>query len=520
MRWLAGAGLFALVGCNQIFGLSATQAFDGGPGGVLDRPHVALDWQIGTIGAGSAASPAPAPLPATTAPISPAPKVRLATMTGAFTDATYAADGTIEIPRDYITQPWRLEYTLADGVVHEVQWKPDDKAGHIVVPIFGRPTRDPVPAGAGYTITPTNPPASYNFPRVFTIGLWTAGIATATLDYDFSNAVSLSGPLGAPDPAKGDQGLVIDYKTDGTTGCRQGDGYAAFDPSLSASHSVRAPAWGKQPLMITLGAVDTRRANQISDLLGGGLPANLAFSIVGAIPSVDMPSLTVPPRIPFANPLLPTLLPNPVMIELLQCPLSVLGQIPTVLPDTLTKFPLAEHIQVVGTRSVPGPTSMVPLTSGMEAVALLSPSTNSAALSFPAPLPLGITLTPPGLAAIPLDDANPSEQNPVTAATGTFKLAFTPEAGLRGDYYDVVVHQIGDKGLTTERSYTILGLPETAPVAELSVSIDGAVFAANHDYTFEIRSYHGHPRAPKGDLSAIDYPYGAAIVFSRTVSVK
>lgn len=518
MRWLAGAGLFALVGCNQIFGLSATQAFDGGPTGVLDRPHVALDWQIGTITPASGSTPA-APAPPTSAPISPAPKVRLATMTGAFTDATYAADGTIEIPRDYITQPWRLEYTLADGLVHEVQWKPDDKVGHIVVPIFGRPARDPVPAGAGYTLTPTTPPASYNFPRVFTMGLWTAGIAarpsTATLDYDFSNSVSLSGPLGAPDLAKGDQGLVIDYQIDGT-GCRKGDGYAAFDPSVTGSHSVQAPAWGTHMKMITLGAVNTERANQISDLLGGSLPANLAFSIVGAIPSTDMPGLTAPPN----NALLPTVLPNPVMIELLQCPLSVLGTISTALPDALTGFPLAEHIQIVGTRSVPGPASMVTLTSGMEAVALVSPTTGSAALSFPAPLPLGITLTPPGLAAIPLDDANPSEQNPVTAATGTFKLAFTPEAGLRGDYYDVVVHQIGDKGLTAERSYTILGLPETAPVAELSVSIDGAVLAAKHDYTFELRSYHGHPRASKGDLSTIDYPYGAAIVFSRTISVK
>jgi len=33
---------------------------------------------------------------------------------------------------------------------------------------------------------------------------------------------------------------------------------------------------------------------------------------------------------------------------------------------------------------------------------------------------------------------------------------------------------------------------------------------------FEIRTYKGHAMAPRGDFAPVDYPYGAAIVFTRT----
>jgi len=70
-----------------------------------------------------------------------------------------------------------------------------------------------------------------------------------------------------------------------------------------------------------------------------------------------------------------------------------------------------------------------------------------------------------------------------------------------------VLHRIVAGTLTTERIYTV-----TAP----KVRIDGALLMPGADYVFEVRSIKGHPQAPHGDFAPVDYPYGAAIVFTRT----
>jgi hypothetical protein len=80
-------------------------------------------------------------------------------------------------------------------------------------------------------------------------------------------------------------------------------------------------------------------------------------------------------------------------------------------------------------------------------------------------------------------------------------------ADLRADYYDVVLHRIAAGVLTTERIYTV-----TAP----RVRIDGSILMRDADYVFEVRSYKGHPDAQHGNFAPVDYPYGAAIVFTRT----
>ena len=35
-----------------------------------------------------------------------------------------------------------------------------------------------------------------------------------------------------------------------------------------------------------------------------------------------------------------------------------------------------------------------------------------------------------------------------------------------------------------------------------------------------VRSYRGHPAAARGDFAPVEYPYGAAIVFTRTFKVS
>ncbi|HET9626089.1 MAG TPA: hypothetical protein VFP84_32230 [Kofleriaceae bacterium] len=514
MRWLAGAGLFALVGCNQIFGLSATQAFDAAP---PDRPFVRLDWQVATTTADGSA-----PAPVTFAAISPAPKVRIAPLLagqalGAFSDAEYTNDGTITIPRDYLDQSWRFEYTLADGVPHEVQWKPDDKRGHITVPVFGRTARTAVPAGALYTIAPTGAPASYMFPRVFTTGLWTEGAASptgTTVTYDLAQSTSLSGDLGNPDQPS-DRGFLIDYATQKS--CRTATGSAEFSPKLPSATPSSPPAWDVNPSMLVGSAVDTNFLVRLSQGLGNlatQIDTTNSTVVYGLSPSVDMPGLASTGATTQLN----NVLPAPVMVDLLQCPLSGTQTVVSE-PTALGGFPKILHVQLIESRKTAAANS-VSLASGMETV-VVAGSGPTFSLAFPAPIPTNIRLKTPS-STVALDGT--TDDVPVSTSSSVFTLMFDPEAGasLRGDYYDVYLHAIDGGSLKAKRIYTIPTPPTVSPPAPsdttISVLIDGAMLPAG-DYVFEIRAFKGHPQAPHGDFSVIDYPYGSALVYTRTIKV-
>ena len=521
MRCVAGAGLLALVSCNQVFGIASTRGFDAAIDVPPDMPHVVLDWQNATL----LASGAPDPV-IRFVPIDPAPRVRIAPLEVAFASSpdddhdktSYSpSDGTIAIPGSYLNTTWRLEYTLAGGPPHEVQWAPEDKQGHLTVPVFGRLQRESVPDGSGYAIAPPNPPASYHDPRVFTTGVWTEGKATfsgATIDYDFTKAaVVLSGAPGRPDPAAGDHALAIDFGPDpdpNPTKCTLALGSAALDSAALEPllHTAQAPTWdsGRKPVTsdpVGLGFL-ARLGDGLGKLESGGKLSPASQLVFGTTPSIDMPGLSATPE---SATLLGMLLPVPVIQTLLQCPREQ-NPLPDVAqPMLLDRFPRILHVQLVDARQSLG----VTLASGMETVVTAATASSKFTMAFPAPLATQITLTTP--AQVIVDLAGDTDQVAVCAPGGVFTLGFTPEAGtdLRVDYYDVVLHRItttgGVPGLTTERIYTV-----TAP----AVRIDGAVLAPGADYVFEIRSFKGHPRAQHGDFSAVDYPYGAAVVFTRT----
>ena len=517
MRCVAGAGLLALVGCNQVFGIGATQGFDAS----VEMPTVVLDWQVATL---------PVAIPQVPivqfVPISPRPAVRIAAFDVPFAatadqDAdrtTYADDGTIEIPLRYLNTTWRLEYTLGGGVPHEVQWAPEDKQGHLTVPLFGRVDRDPIPTGSGYTVTPVAPaPVAFHHPRVYTTGIWTEGDApastTATIDYDFATAISQSGSRGRPDPNRGDHAVLVDLATAPDTMCQAAVGSTeltavALQPAV---HAAQAPTWDAN-----LGSVMTSPqlgfeiTSRLTSALGGLAPFDSKLDtspmMFGALVTTQMPGLAATAE---SAKLAGAMLPVPVMQTLMQCPYSVP---PTNLPGVaqpaaLASSPRVLHVQVVDTRVALG----VTLASGIETVIAAPPSTTTFSIAFPAPLPLQITLATPAAGA--LDLAGDADEIPVGAPGGVFTLAFTPETGtdLRADYFDVVLHRFGPAGLTTERIYTV-----TSP----TVRIDGAVFAPGADYVFEIRTYKGHPRVVHGDFSAVEFPYGETIVFTRTIKTS
>lgn len=516
MRCVAGAGLVALVGCNQVFGIGSTQGFDAS----VEIPTVVLDWQVATLDASGA------PI-VQFVPIAPAPRVRIAPLGTAFAASaeddpdktTYSTtDGKIPFPGTYLGMPWRLEYTLAGGVPHELQWAPEDSQGHLTEALFGRPQRAPIPSGSGYAITPTTPPPTgFHQPRVFTTGIWTEGDATTTggsIDYDFGTAISQSGLRGRPDPASGDRALLIDFSVPDANKCTAALGSAELAAAglQPAVHTLETPTWDASPEASIQQIQPTDITSQVDRFTTGLGQLESMFSpqsslVFGALVTTEMPGLAAAPE---SSGFLGLPLPVPVMQPLVQCPYNAPQPVPGANePQMLAGAPRALHFQLFDTRVALG----VPLISGMETVILSTSTAFPVAFSvvFPAPLPRQISLATPANGTVDL--AGPADQIAIGAPSGAFTLTFTLETGpdLRADYFDIVLHGFGPTGLTTERIYTV-----TSP----TVRIDGAALAPATDYVLEIRTYKGRPRAQHGDFSAVDYPFGATIVFTRTFNTS
>ena len=523
MRCVAGVGLVALVGCNQLFSLAPTREFDAAVPEVFDAtpPHIELTYQLASV------LPSGAPgSNLTYPPLVPAPVVRIAPLpTGNpkddFMVADYSSsDGRVSFPESYLGQTWRLEYTIADGVSdlvpHEVQWAPEDDRGHLAVPRFGRLALDTLPLDAVYKIKPTSAPA-FTGPRVITTGLWTAGPAkvdpasSTTVNYDFRDATFMSGKRGRPDNMLGDRALLVEVVKDAQD-CQVAIGSVMLDsPAVQTGTpppQVPRTSWDAQRNRVATGGIDLKLIGRLQSNLGNLHTAVTGAVLFGYAPSLIMPGLAT------SSPPLP--LPVPVMAPLLQCPYSPNpgdGH-PGVPPDVaqpagLTAFPQILHVQLVDPRAVLG----VILSSGMETVLpsmQLTPTTIGFAITFPAAFPRQPMLATPGRGTIDL--AGDSEQIDVGPPRGVFQLSFTPEVStsdftVRADYHDVLLHRFDGATLTTERIYTV-----TAP----RVVIDGSVLRSDTTYVFEIRTYKGHAAAARGDFTTVDYPYGAAILFTRT----
>jgi hypothetical protein len=513
MRCVAGAGLLVLVGCNQVFGLHKNEPYDA-------TQTVKLVWQVATV------KPSGAPDTPALAAISPAPAVRYAPLDGAWKDAVYGADGSIAVdaalfePTDAGPPTWRLEYTLADGVVHEVQWAPESARGQIAIPRFAPLDRAPLPAGAGYALAPTPPPASYTDPRVLTSGVWSEGKAvpgSAPQDatkatYDFASAVWLGGEAAAPDAGKGDQAFLLDFVTDADR-CRHAVGSTPITPaSVQPGHSTPATAWETaETQTVTLAAVAfsgpevTRLGDRIIGPLGGS--DLLGLFTLGYAASAAMPGA---PALPRAAQPADAVLPMPVMLTVMQCrydhqlPVDAYTNKVAAQPPKLAAFSRLLNVQLYSTRTLDS--DRISLSSGMSSAVLADGFANLAP-RFLAAIPAAVRLEAPGKALDLIEDPDGVAFGPPARAT----LTITPEAtpGTRADYYDVILHRIAGGQLTTERVYTI-----TSPV----LVIEAAALTSG-DYVLEIRSYAGHPDVSHGDFAPVSYPYGSTVFFTRKLHV-
>jgi len=506
MRCVAGAGLLVLVGCNQVFGLHKTDLFDAPSPEAGNRPYfVKLTWQVADV----LPSGDPDPI-LLDAPITPAPAVSYGLLGQPLKNTSYSSsDGSVQVEQSLFEHDrngklatWRLEYTLAGGVPHEVQWAPEDMVGQIAVPLFGRVARLAAPTGGGYTFTPTlfDPlTESYQSPRIFTTGQWSEGKvpqtgADGSIDYDFADAAAMSGGRARPDPARGDRAILVDYATDGA-GCRVARGSAVLDSAaiVPNQHSHPQATWDKQLTDVTSSMVDVADIARVLNRVG---PIDAGTLALGFAAHAAMPGLTGVQPSPRLTPT--TVLPAPVMLTLLECPFSAPALPQTHQPPAFGGFTRLLHVQLVSRREVLG----VTLNAGIE-TAITSPTVTDLKITFPATIPNTVTLTT-SAGKLVLDANDDVDLGP---ASGMFTLDFVPEDGLRADYYDVTVHQIAESALVAKRVYTV-----TVP----QVVIDGATLTPGAVYVFEIRSFKGHPDAGTGDFRPVSYPYGSAIVFTRT----
>jgi hypothetical protein len=269
-------------------------------------------------------------------------------------------------------------------------------------------------------------------------------------------------------------------------------------------HSVVMPTWdtgSRAVLRPAIGLDVLARLTQNLGSLGGMVTGSI---VVGHAANLEMPSLTE------TSPALP--LPVPMMQILAQCEYTPpeLPPAPAILtPAALANFPIIGHIQLTEVRTLQ---DTISVTSGMETVltAVSGPTAFSFDIVFPAAFPTMIRLVPDGGPAIDL--VNGTQDHIPVGPTGTFTLSFAPEvpemgSNIQSDYYEVVLHKVGRAALTTQRIYTV-----TVP----SVRIDPSVLAPATEYVFEVRSYKGRPMAARGDFIPVDYPYGAAIVFTHS----
>jgi hypothetical protein len=443
------------------------------------------------------------------APITPPPAIQLGLVNEPLMAAAYGSDGTVAFPADFIGKPWRVVYTLADGVPREVHWSPPDLLGHIVEPLLGRAERLPVPAGGGYTITPVGSPTQHTLTRVFTTGIWTEGVFTSTLatakvDYDFgAKATSLSGPLGAPEKARADHAVLADFKLQNS--CRVSSGTATFPvPDLvagtlsppapqptyvSASKQVRLTLAGPQP-------IDTRLQSLLGTRAGTSSLHRMAYGYT--------PSLGV---FAFSTPVTDFSLPGPALIAFASCTFGTASLYQSEIfadpPELFDRFPRVVHAEVVNQR-VRGLTT---LTSGFSAV--LTSSDYNFTSDFLVAAPTSIRLLQNGALLANLENLA-DEPTPLAFTTGPLELAFDVEASptLAADSFDITLYSLQPTGaLTPQRIYT---------VTDHKLTLDPTVLQPNTEYVFAIHSSRGRPDIARANFAVNTYPQYAATIFTRT----
>lgn len=489
MKRAALAMLAPLAGCNWVFGLEPTHAAPDAP----DAPPPGVPVHVALLVETLDATGAPT-MPAETA-IPDLVRLEASTLDGqAPVPLTAAADGTVSVPMEIASKPWRLIYQRQGDDVREYQGLPAE--AHVIEPLLGPVVRSPAPAGSGYVITPASYSGSHSENRVFTLGAWTEGRkalapAGATFDYDLPSAASLSGSLATP--AAGDRGLLVDYVIDGATSCIRSTGSVDFEagmpgppkstPSGSWVTTQTAPTVTTPLPLIATGDVDPF----------GDATSRTAREQYGYLAANDLPLFT---RSPVGNVLL--LLRSPPMIFLRSCTLPVSGA-PTVNePAYLSaRFSRVVHTEIGAARKLPGGATVVNgLAIATHGTGTFNVTSN---VAFPTAVKLGGA-----------DLFGTVDNVPVARSAMPMEVTWQKtRASDVAHYWEVALYKVANS-VTRERVYV------TTKPSFLIMPSD----LTSGTHVLEITAYSGRAPAANGDFRGVSGDQAMSVIYSRTFVVQ
>ena len=516
-------GLVAvLAGCNQIWGNDPVERWDAqtivdvSPDAPL--PTARLELLVAMTDSHGAATNV-----VEMRPLVPAPTVQVGLVDGPLTPATYN-QGVIEIPANYPGNAWRLVYTPAGDVPHEVHWAPAAGVeGRAVVSQFGGVDRGPVPANASYRLTTDNA-GTYGDLHVFTTGVWATGVpsvngAVMTQPVNPDDLEVISGPLLAPDDAKGDHVVLVGYE--GTYPCQHTQGTAVFNIALTGPDSASQiiPHWKTDGgAAITVNGYAVNTASRVADRYGPGLqPGNVtSMALYGYGASTVMPMFVTHP---FASPLY-----APPMIPLVEC-ISVDPLIGTQLTSSIPfaglkleaneTLPMIANVQLIVQRQLPsGPV----VSDGLTGAAATTTGQTNFNIEFPVGIPLDIRLGGQAVGGQHL--MNEPDRVQLANGAGTLDLTFDLDSPIPGqmmgvaDYATATLYRADSSPLVRVREYTFTGPSD--PEAGWTLHLDRAVFAAQTEYVIELRTFIGAPGAPMADFTRYTAAQSSATRWTRT----
>ncbi|MBX3162401.1 MAG: hypothetical protein KF773_40930 [Deltaproteobacteria bacterium] len=513
MRSAAVVSLFAVAGCNQFFGLEDTHIRDAPPPNAL--PYASLLYAVPKVetldgGLGKPRGVSFVPVPAGDVAI------RVGPPEGPLAAAEYGENGEIKVFEALIGQPWRLEYTLG-GVVHELLWNPPRDVGRAVVPVFGGFGRAPMPAGAGYAVTPKrssppSAPASVTAGRAFTTGVWATfelGAQAAPVPVRLDVPPRIGG-VGRPDASRADHVILVDYLD--AQGCTlaKGSGAAAAPDPGGASVPLEVP-WAfttNDVAFFTYKETPVFTPLRLAGALGTRSGTEATFTSFGYTAEVGMPPFAPDAR---GN------LPLPPLVELARCTGFVANTpMNPVYADViaLENYPRLAQALITNTRtsSPTGPE----LRSGMVALASSpdDPTQNNALqLELRASFALAPRLAAPGV----MLDLGLSDQAAFPTGTTTIDLTFELETGVaQPDFLEVTLYRVQSSADPAQRRLVAERVYVNANVAAPKFTIDADVLAKGVEYVFALRTYNGRPNANTGDFTVVTYPQTVTTIFTRT----
>lgn len=491
-RWLIATALVAGAGCNQVFGLDATDLRppEAGPDA---RPNVVrLTYQV--IAADRDAAVTYAAIPGARVWLGPLDASEP-------TEVAYSGDGDIEVPPALFDggAPWRLVYEVPGRPPTELQWQPQLGA-HLVLPHYGRQPVPAIEAGSRYRLQPTGSSSQLRH-AVYTTGAWTLGnaaLVAGDIDYDFAaNAVQLGEPAGAPQP---DDRQVAVGLSDLLTVCRAVSESASFQIPLSVAPPAAAQApWEVQPAdMVTVSRPELF-ANRLAKIPRDS--SSLRHFEVSYTARGDVPLFTQAPRAASSvfgsQPRLRTSPTLPVVAcSEYALPASPVFHQPTALRDHGT--PIVYFEGAVRRTLASGQT----VTSGLAAVL---PGASGVVPVHTAGIPTAVALA--GVSLLAADDGS---TDGATVPRGSAPLELTATLDSRASYVEAVVHELVGSAVVPRRTFVGIAPRFTLPP---SLFTPGAL------YVLEIRTYDGLPRTEFGDFSIAALPQTATTYFTASFRV-